>query len=80
MDYSKEGCYQSYCSMNNVLIKFFRFSKGKVKTNVDFSYQKEYLKRLKSGVFSMQMSDVQHLFSPRAVPIFTIASWSNGLT
>ena len=31
MDSSVEGCDQSYCSMNNVLIKFFRFSKGKVK-------------------------------------------------
>ena len=31
MDSSEEGCDQSYCSMNNVLIKFFRFSKGKVK-------------------------------------------------
>ena len=38
MDYSEEGCDQSYCSMNNVLIIFFRFSKGKVKTNVDFPY------------------------------------------
>ena len=38
MDFSEEGCDQNYCSMNNVLIKIFRFSKGKVKTNVDFSY------------------------------------------
>ena len=41
MDSSEEGCDQSYCSMNNVLIIFFRFSKGKVKqikTNVDFSF------------------------------------------
>ena len=50
MDYSEEGCDQSYCSMNNVLIKFFVFQ-GKVKTNVDFYV--EYLKRLKSGVFSV---------------------------
>ena len=25
MDYSEEGCDQSYCSMNNVLINFFAF-------------------------------------------------------
>ena len=38
MDSSEEGCDQSYCSMNNVLNKCFVFSKGKVKTNVDFSF------------------------------------------
>ena len=38
MDSSEEGCDQSYCSMNNVLIKCFVLQRVKVKTNVDFSY------------------------------------------
>ena len=38
MDYSEEVCDQNYCSMINAFIKIFRFSKGKVKSNVDFSY------------------------------------------
>ena len=38
MDYSEEGCDQSYCSMNNVLIKFSVFPRAKLKTNLDFSY------------------------------------------
>ena len=31
MDYSEEGCDQIYCSMNNVLIKFFVFPRVKYK-------------------------------------------------
>ena len=69
MDYSEEGCDQSYCSMNNVLIIFFVFPRVS-KNKCILLLFKEYLKRLKSGVFSVSMSDVQYLFYPRAVPIF----------
>ena len=55
MDSSEEGCDQSYCSMNNVLIKFLCFSKGKVK-QMKTSLIKRIFKKSKIGcLFSVNV-------------------------
>ena len=55
MDSSEEGCDQSYCSVNNVLIIFFRFSKGKVK-QISTSLIKRVFKTSKIGcLFSVNV-------------------------
>ena len=55
MDSSEEVCDQSYCSMNNVLIRFFVFSKGKLK-QMSTSLIKRVFKRSKMGcLFSVNV-------------------------
>ena len=83
MDSSEEGCDQSYCSMNNVLNKCFVFSKGKVKTNVDFLLKetKRVFKASKIGrLFSVNVGCSTPAFPTGCVYFFysrQLVKWSN---
>ena len=55
MDYSKEGCDQNYCSINNVLIKFFVFPRVNLK-QMETSLIKRVFKTAKIGcLFSVNV-------------------------